>query len=74
MSDYPLEKSLLYKKYKEDMEHIGKNRWYMSERCGYDVGIERALLDWILNHKPRKKRLNSSVSGTTMMIHASASL
>lgn len=43
--------SLLYKKHKEEMEHIQKNKWYMSERAGKDVGYERALLDWILNKK-----------------------
>lgn len=23
----------------------------MSERAGYDVGMERALLDWVIHHK-----------------------
>jgi len=35
----------------EQKEHILKNKWYMSERCGRDVGYEKALLDWILNKK-----------------------
>lgn len=35
----------------EEREHILRNKWYLSEKAGYDVGMERALLDWIINHK-----------------------
>jgi len=48
---FSVENSLLYKKYQEEKEHILKNKWYMSERRGYDVGYEKALLDWLLNKK-----------------------
>jgi len=57
MSDYPLKGSLLYKKYEEERQHILKNKWYMSEKCGKDVGFERALLDWIINKKEYLKTL-----------------
>jgi hypothetical protein len=46
-----IENTLLYKKYVEEREHILKNKWFMSERAGCDVGYEKALLDWILNKK-----------------------
>jgi hypothetical protein len=70
---YPVEDSLLYKKYREDVDHIHKNKWYMSERVGYDVGYERAMLNWLLYHKQRKSLKTESMY-TSMMIHASASL
>jgi hypothetical protein len=47
--------TLLYKKRLEEKEHITKNKWYMSERAGRDVGWEKALLDWLIN---KKKYLN----------------
>jgi hypothetical protein len=72
-SRYPIEDSLLYKKYKEDTEHIHKNRWYMSERLGYDVGLERAMLDWIIYHK-QKNNLKTELDYTSISVHASASL
>jgi hypothetical protein len=50
-ADFLLENTLLYKKYCEEREHILKNKWYMSERRGADVGYEKALLDWIINKK-----------------------
>ena len=72
-SRYPVETSLLYKKYIEDTEHIHKNKWYMSERLGYDVGMERAMLDWIIYHK-QKNNLKIAPAYTTISVHASASL
>jgi hypothetical protein len=48
---FVLENTLLYKKFSEEREHILKNKWYISERCGRDVGYEYALLDWLLNKK-----------------------
>jgi hypothetical protein len=49
--DYPIEKSLLYRKYMEEREHILRNKWYMSERVGKDVGYEKAFLDWLIHKK-----------------------
>lgn len=48
-----VEGSNLYKRFQEEREHILKNKWYMSEKEGKDVGFERALLDWIF-YKKRK--------------------
>jgi len=51
-----LENTLLYKKFAEEREHILKNKWYMSERAGRDVGFERALLDWMINKRDYLKQ------------------
>jgi len=41
----------LYKRFRAEREHILRNKWYMSEREGKDVGFERALLDWVCKHR-----------------------
>jgi hypothetical protein len=41
----------LYKHFQDEREHILKNKWFMSEREGKDVGFERALLDWVFHHR-----------------------
>jgi hypothetical protein len=46
-----VEQSSLYKRFKEEREHILRNKWYMSEKEGKDVGFERALVDWVFNKK-----------------------
>jgi hypothetical protein len=48
---FVLEDTLLFKRYSEEREHILKNKWYMSERAGKDIGYEKAYLDWIINKK-----------------------
>ena len=53
---FALENTLLYKKYTIEREHILRNKWYMSERVGKDVGYEKALLDWMLNKKEYLKQ------------------
>ena len=51
MERFPIEDSLIYKKYREEREHIERNKWYMSERKGFDVCFEKALFDWVINKK-----------------------
>ena len=41
----------LYKDFLQERDEILKNKWFMSEREGRDVGFERALLDWVCNHR-----------------------
>ncbi len=36
---------------KQILEEIMKHKWLESERLGYDIGFERALLDWIRKHR-----------------------
>lgn len=49
--DKLLENSLLYKEFVAEREEILRNKWYMSEKAGKDVGFERALMDWVSNHR-----------------------
>ena len=46
-------KSSLYSEYQEEREEILRHKWIESEKAGYDVGFERALTDWIMNHRAR---------------------
>jgi hypothetical protein len=32
-------------------EEIMKHKWYESEKCGYDIGFARALIDWVMKYK-----------------------
>ncbi len=53
-----LKRSSLYKEFLAEKDEILKHKWIESERLGYDIGFERALLDWIRNHRDewRKSR------------------
>jgi len=51
LSSIELVGTALYKRFQEEREHILRNKWYMSEREGKDVGFEKALLDWVFRHR-----------------------
>ncbi len=40
--------SVLYKEFSAEREEILSHKWIESEKAGYDIGFERALVDWIL--------------------------
>lgn len=52
--------SVLYKEFLAEREEILCHKWLESEKAGYDIGFERALLDWIVRHRSawRERRLH----------------
>ncbi len=50
--------SALYREFLAEREEILKHKWIESEKAGFDIGFERALLDWIVRHRStwRKSR------------------
>jgi hypothetical protein len=43
--------SALYREFLAEREEILRHKWLESEKIGYDIGFERALLDWIVKHR-----------------------
>ena len=65
-----VKQSSLYQEFLAERAEILKHKWLESERLGYDIGFERALLDWIRKHREcwrtaRRHQQNSPVGGTT---------
>ncbi len=54
-----VENSSLYKEFLAEREEILRHKWIESEKAGYDIGFEQALLDWIVKHRAawRKNRM-----------------
>jgi len=40
-----------YKEFLAEREEILKNKWYLSEEAGRDVGFDAALIDWVVKHR-----------------------
>ncbi len=51
-----LKYTTLYQEFLVEREEIMKHKWIESERAGYDIGFERALTDWIVNHRAAWRR------------------
>jgi len=54
--------SVLYKEFLAEREEILRHKWLESEKAGYYIGFERALLDWIVKHRSawRERRQRQS--------------
>src|ERR1019366_3451714 len=63
-----VKQSSLYQEFLAEREEILKHKWLESERLGYDIGFERALLDWIRKHREswraaRRQQVAASTAG-----------
>ena len=48
-----LRNSLLYQNFLSEREEILKHKWIESEKAGYDIGFEKALLSWVCYHRDK---------------------
>lgn len=65
-----VKQSSLYQEFLAEREEILRHKWIESERLGYDIGFERALLDWIRKHRDawranRRAQLAAAGSGSS---------
>ena len=51
-----LEKLSLYQRYLAERDEVLRHKWLESERAGRDIGFERALMDWVLNHRTKWRK------------------
>ena len=61
-----LKGSRLYQEFIAEREEIMRHKWFLSEKANYDVGFEKALLDWLVAHRAdwRRKRKEQQSSAT----------
>ncbi|TAL04826.1 MAG: hypothetical protein EPO07_04695 [Verrucomicrobia bacterium] len=48
-----MQRSSLYREFMAEREEVLKHKWIESEKAGYDIGFERALVDWVVNHRAK---------------------
>ena len=53
--------SALYNEFLAERREILRHKWIESEKAGYDIGFERALIDWVVKYRStwREKRHRS---------------
>ena len=55
--------SSLYREFQAERDEILRHKWLESEKAGHDIGFERALTDWIVNHRAQWRRTRQMLSG-----------
>ncbi|MGF1483808.1 MAG: hypothetical protein ACFBZ8_05535 [Opitutales bacterium] len=58
-----IQRSSLYQEFLAEREEILRHKWLESEKAGYDIGFERALLDWIRNHRENWRARRRGTAG-----------
>jgi hypothetical protein len=56
-----IDNAVFYKEFLAERQEILCHKWIESKKAGYDIGFERALLDWVLKYRSawREKRRRS---------------
>jgi len=63
-NDGLLERSLLFQRWQVMKQEILLHKWYESEKAGYDIGWERASINWMIHHRSRTPGTNSVAIST----------
>jgi hypothetical protein len=58
-----LKNSTLFREFQAEKDEILRHKWYESEKQGRDIGFEKALLDWMLNHRTPWRRARAAEKG-----------
>ena len=46
----------LYERYLAERDEILRHKWLESEKEGRNIGFERALIGWVLNHRNKWRK------------------
>jgi len=55
-----LRRSRLFHEYLAERERILRHKCYESQKAGYDIGFEGALMSWVLRHRAPWRRARSA--------------
>jgi hypothetical protein len=50
-TDPPLERVLYLRRLYEEETEILKYKWIESEKAGFDIGLDRAIVEWTVRHR-----------------------
>ncbi|MBL9131699.1 MAG: hypothetical protein JNG86_10895 [Verrucomicrobiaceae bacterium] len=54
-----------YGEFLAELDEIERHKWHISEREGVDVGFERALNEWSVQHRAAWRRMRNQLRDQT---------
>jgi|GEM_PF-5804254 hypothetical protein len=54
-ADLWLQQTALYRAWSDMKQEILLHKWYESERAGFDIGWDRAAVDWMVRYGCRRR-------------------
>ena len=61
-----LETSAIYREFLLERNEILRHKWIESEKAGYDIGFEKALLEWVVRHRSAWRRHRREPAGAQL--------
>jgi len=52
-----------YEEFLAEREEIQQYKWILSEKEGHDIGFERALTEWVAQHREIWRRKRQAAAG-----------
>lgn len=57
-----INKTELYAEFLAERDEILRHKWFQSEKAGYDIGFDKALMEWIVRHRKEWRQLRTRSS------------
>ena len=56
-----LQRSSLYREFLAEREEIHRHKWLESEKAGYDIGFENAMVSWVVHHRAQWRKTRTGL-------------
>ena len=54
--EHYITKSSIYREFLAERDEILRHKWIESEKSGIDIGFDRALVEWVVNHRAKWRK------------------
>lgn len=58
-----MERSHLYREFLAERDEIHRHKWLESEQAGRDVGMDAAVISWVVHHRAQWRKARRSQAG-----------
>jgi hypothetical protein len=58
-----LKNSSLLRQFQAEHEEIQRHKWIQSEKAGHDIGFDRALAEWLIQHRSKWRKARQLATG-----------
>jgi len=60
--EWYITESNLYREFIAERDEILRHKWLESEKIGCDIGFDRALVEWVINHRTSWRKYRTTLT------------
>ncbi len=54
--EHHITESSIYREFLAERDEILRHKWIESEKLGVDIGFNKALVEWVMNHRTKWRK------------------